>query len=332
MIRTRFLLPVAWVGGVSFLGTVASEAGAQEPPAPAPAQEKPAEPAPGLPAGVLARVNGRDITVDDYVGYLLASTGKSKLDEYIDRLLIDDEARRLGISVTPAEIEGRVKDLVERTVKAMYRGDEARFAEELRKRHTTVEDYKAKARQDLYYDRLYEAVIVKNRVVDEAALRREFVEVYGEDGVEHVLRHVLVAIRGGAAAETARSESEAKERAARALEEVRSGTKGFTEAVKEYSDDAYSRSREGRILHYRKGVYGESFDLAVAALTPEEPTSGVVVSPRGCHIIQLAERRTTRFEDVKKDLEEALATKPPTREERRALVAELRARAKIEGL
>ena len=43
----------------------------------------------GLAPGIVARVNGRDISVEEYASYLFATLGRSKLDQYVDRLLIE---------------------------------------------------------------------------------------------------------------------------------------------------------------------------------------------------------------------------------------------------
>ena len=41
-----------------------------------------------LPPGILARVNGKEITLQDYSRYLFVRYGKSKLEELIDRMLV----------------------------------------------------------------------------------------------------------------------------------------------------------------------------------------------------------------------------------------------------
>src|SRR4051812_7843020 len=53
---------------------------------------------------VLATVNGEPITQDALVQRLLASQGKSTLEVMINRMLVNQEAKRLGIRVTDAEV------------------------------------------------------------------------------------------------------------------------------------------------------------------------------------------------------------------------------------
>jgi parvulin-like peptidyl-prolyl isomerase len=345
---------------VASLFLVRHPAGAQEPkpaeePAPAAAEKAGAPPQaapplpsadPRFPAGVIARVNGRDITVDEYAGYLLASIGKSRLDEYVDRLLLDAEAKSLGVAVTPEEVEASVEERVDRTIKGLYKGNKEAYASNLERRRSSVEEEKARLRQERYYEILREKVILKTREVGEEDIRREFERVHGEGGVRYTLRHILVSTRpasarpedgaaGDDASKTApeppRTKAESRERAEKVLAEIRGGL-DFVQAVKQYSDDHFTKKNDGRIPTYRKGAFGNDFHAAVESLTPESPVSGVVESPRGFHIIQLVEKIQTKLEDVRGEIEKIAKTQPPSPRERLGLTSRLRDKAKLEGL
>ncbi len=146
-----------------------------------------------------------------------------------------------------------------------------------------------------------------------------------------MLRHILVSKRVRTSEGPVRSDSEARARAAQILGELEGGL-DFVQAVKQYSDDTFTKRNEGRIVHYRKEFYGDEFHQAVNSLVAEQPRSGVVASPRGYHLVELIERRATKFEDVKVELEAFFKTRPPTVEEKHALTARLREKAEIEGL
>lgn len=294
----------------------------------------------GLPPGVVARVNGRDITVEEYTSYLLASIGRSRLDEYVNRLLVEEKARASGISLEPSEVEAAVQETIDRTIRSQYRGEKETYLESLRRRHRTLEEEIARLRQELYYDMLLDRLIVQSRKISEADVVRRFEELHGEKGVQYVLRHILVSTRPmsdssrGESAEgtiTRRTPMEAKERAEKARQEILAGLP-FAEAVRKYSDDAYTRRQEGRIPRYRARMFGDKFHAAVEALTPEKPLSEVVESPRGYHVIELVEKRVTKLEDVRSEIEAWLKTAPPTPRERQELLRGLREAAKIEGL
>lgn len=295
-----------------------------------------------LPQGVVARVNGRDVALEEYVNYLLASIGRSRLDEYVNRLLVEEKAKASGVSLDPAEVEAAVQETIERTIKSQYRDDRAAYLEALRRRHRSLEEEVARLRQELYYDRLLERLIVQSRKVSEADVMRRFEELYGEGGVQYALRHVLVSTRpratsdeGEGGAEAAglarRTPKEARERAEEARREVLRGVP-FSEVVRKYSDDLYTRRAEGRIPRYRAKMFGESFHAAVERLTSENRVSDVVESPRGYHVIELVERRATKLEDVRAEIESWLKTSPPSARERQETLRALREAAKIEGL
>src|SRR5688572_1698317 len=277
------------------------------------------QPAPGadprFPPGVVARVNGRDGTVDEYAGYLLASIGKSRLDEYVDRLLLDAEAKSIGITVTQEEVEASVEERLDRTIKGLYKGNKEAYAANLERRRSSVEEERARLRQDRYYDLLREKVILKTREVGDEDIRREFERVHGEGGVRYTLRHILVSTRPApsrpeeaapgddaakAAAEPARTKAEARERAEKILGEIRGGL-DFVQAVKQYSDDQFTKKNDGRIPTYRKGAYGNDFHAAVEGLSPQSPVSAIVEAKggHGYHIIQLVEKIETKLDDVR---------------------------------
>jgi len=306
--------------------------------APPPAQGQAAAPGsaatPGgaeLPPGVLARIDGKDITVDAYAEYLLASLGTSRLGEYIDRLLIEQEAARRGIEVAPEEVEALVADRTRRDIEALYQGNRDRYIEALEAQGTTLEDREARLRQELYYDRLLDRLVIDAREVGEDDVRAEFERVHGPGGERRQLRHILVSTRpriGPGGERLERSDAEARERAGRILEEVRAGA-DFVEQVKKYSDDTLTRRNEGRIAAYRPGVHGAELDAAVAGLGEGKTLSDVVRSPRGYHIIQWIGTETTRFEDLRETIAQELRNRPATTEEKDTLILELRKKAQI---
>lgn len=326
-----FVVAALAVQAVQGQEPAAKDAKGSPSPGPGGAQDGAEPQAPALPPGVVARVNGRDIKLEDYTGYLLASLGKSKLDELIDRLLLEEEAKALGVAIEPEKVESMVEEQIDRTIKSLYQGSRESYVAGLAKRRSTLEDQKAKLRQDLYYDALRAEVILKTRQTTEADLKRQFEKTHGEGGVQHVVRHILISTRGQGGETPSRPPAEAKERAEKVVQEIQGGL-DFVQAVKQYSDDAFTKRNDGRIAHYRKGAYGEAFHQAVTKLTKESPLSGAVESPRGFHVVQLVERTVTRLEDVRPELEKVLRGQPPSTKEKQDLVRRLREKAKIEGL
>ena len=50
-----------------------------------------------LPEGVIARVDGQDVTLDAYKDYLLRLVGKDRLQHFIDELLVEKKRDRKSV-------------------------------------------------------------------------------------------------------------------------------------------------------------------------------------------------------------------------------------------
>jgi len=320
----------------------AQEKGASEKSAPEKTQQAPpaggdakaAPPGKGepLPAGVLARVNGKEISAQDYTAYLFATLGKTRLREFIDRLLTEEEGRRLEVAITPEEVEGRVNAQIESTLRALYQNSMEKFVESLARRNLTLEEHKLKLRQETAYKLLEEKCILKTRKVTDEDIRVRFEQTYGEGGVQYEIRHILIAVRPRTPSgdpKPALTDQEARAKAEKVLKELQGGA-DFVQLVKAYSDDELTKRNDGRIPQYRKGYRGPEFHEAVTRLTEDNRISGVVRSPQGYHIIQLIEKKTTRLEDKREEILNVLNTQQPTPQERATFIRSLREKAKIE--
>jgi parvulin-like peptidyl-prolyl isomerase len=282
---------------------------------------------------VIARVNGRDVTIQDYTAYLFASMGKAKLREFVDRVLMEEEGRVLEVTITPEDVEERVNGQIDSTVRALYQNKMESFEENLRQRGLTLEDHKAKLRQDTAYRLLEERSIMKIRKITDEDIKAEFEKRYGEAGVLCELRHILVSTRArslpAADARKARTDQEAKEQADKIMKSLKEG-RDFNELVRAFSEDELTKKAEGRIPHYQKGYRGREFDEAVARLTEPNQVSDPVRSTQGYHIIQLISRKMTKLEEKRDEIVNFLKTRAPTPQERNAFMKSLREKAKIE--
>jgi parvulin-like peptidyl-prolyl isomerase len=288
-----------------------------------------------LPNGVVARVNGKEVTLEGYTKYLFATVGKSKVREFIDRLLVEEEGRKNDVTLTPEEVEEVVNTQVQRSVQALYQGNADRFAQSLAQRGLTLEEHKAKLRQDTAYKLLEDRLILKNRKVTDDDIQARFQEVYGPGGIQYELRQILISTRprpaaaGGEARPAPVSDADARAKAEKVLKELQSGA-DFVQLVRAYSEDELTKRQDGRIPVYRKGYFGPDFDEAVARLTPEAPVSGPVRSPRGYHLIQLVSKKATKLDEKREEITNFLRTREPTVQERNNLRKSLREKAKIE--
>ncbi len=303
---------------------------------PAKGEEAGAKGEQGLPQGVLARVNGNEVTVQDYVAYLFASLGRSKLREYIDRLLLEEEAKRLEVPPpTPEEVEEKVSALIESSLRTLFQNNQEKLVENLSRRGLTLEDHKAKLRQDTAYKLLEERAILKNRKVSAEEVQAAFDRTYGEGGTQYELRHISISVnrnRPQASGEEKRaplSDHDARELAEKLVKEIEGGA-DFGQLAKTHSDDELTKRNEGRIPLYQKGYKGLEFDGAVSRLTEQSPLSGVVKTQQGYEIIQLLSKKTVKLEDKREEIVNQLKTRPPTAQERIQFIKSLREKAKIE--
>lgn len=286
---------------------------------------------PSLPEGVLAVVDGKSVTLEEYKDYLWRINGAMRLNDYIDSLLVSKKAAELGIAATDDEVRQKVEDDVQRQVEGLFRNDMERWRTALADRGWTVEDYKAQQAVAMRHELLLTACILKARTVTEEKIKARFERDYGVGGVNYELRHILISTRSSRSPAAADPDFEAKARskAERILRELRDGA-DFEEMVSLYTDESFSKKRGGRITQYRPNLYGsEEFDAAVQSLTEPGQISGIVKSQRGFHIIQLVARTVTAYEDVKEDIRKILVEEIPGRGEKQEFTKALRDAAAI---
>jgi peptidyl-prolyl cis-trans isomerase SurA len=284
---TALLFPAALV---SYLGANVLAADAA---APARASTTPAAAAP-LPPGVVLRINGKDIPRDRFIAELDAALGESYRETFIGHVLVDEQASKLGVSASDAEIDTHVQASIDQVLGGSFGGDKDRMNAALEERGMTLEGWKKRLRLDARSDVLLEKLVRKDRKVSDDTLERLFEDRYGPGGnqikIRHILKNVLVAASQEYTLqqydlEKSRIEEDAKSRAGAALGKLRSGT-AFEVVMAEYSDDP--RKASGGILTSWKGRFGADFDAAAAKLG-KNGLSDVVKCPDGYRIVQCTE-------------------------------------------
>lgn len=287
-----------------------------------------------LPAGVVARVNGREVTLEEYSQFLLELVGKKKLWELVDRILVEQEARRLGVALEPEEVSLAVDEEFEQKVRVLHQGDRVKFETWLRKRYgISVAEYKEGQRQQKAFELLRDQCIVHTRTIGKKEINLEFEKQYGEGGVQYELRHILVStrpilMRSRKKRAQPLSDTEARAKAEKLIEELKGGAE-FVDLVKQHSDDPLTRRNDGRIPIYRKNIYGPEFSTAVEKLSEENRLSSVVRSNRGYHIVYFIRKTTTKLEDKREEIVKSLKTRTPGAAERQRYTRKLRDSSKV---
>ena len=328
-------------------GTEATAAPAQAAPG-QPAPQGQAQAAPGqaeviapekLPA-VVAKVDGREIKKEE----LLEAAGEVEsqvsqmgggapprtsqfyrqvLDGLISRMLLEQDAKAQGITVTDDEVKGQLAQLRQR-----FPTEEA-FKQALAEQGVNEEQLIAEGRQAMAVQKLVDTkVLATVKVTDEAA--KSF---YDENQARMKqperarLRHILVKVDQGASAE---DKQKAKAEADDVLARVKKG-EDFAALAKEHSDDPGSKEKGGDLDWIARGQTVEPFEKAAFALKANE-TSSVVETQFGYHVIQLLEHKaetTMPFDEVKGQINEFLKERQ-SQQAVQSHIQALRAKAKVE--
>ncbi len=217
----------------------------------------------------------------------LAPEQKNMLaDRVMEKLVMDallmQEARRRGISVTPAEIEEEAAQALERLRSQFV--DQNTYERALAAEFTTPEKIRERYRSQA------EAQILRTKLIDQEIRRKiritdsEVIEAYQVRGDEVHVRHVLVG-------DTLTAENVRRRLAAgEDFDQV-----GGSVAALEVADLGWNR----------RGGLVEAFEKAAFALSPGQ-TSSVVRTRYGYHVIQLLERRKAELPALTVDLREKI--------------------------
>ena len=235
---------------------------------------------------VVATVNGEKITKQELYDAFVANGGASILEQLISERLIAQEAAKLGIEVTDAEVQQEIDRLIEEN----YYGMKEYYEQALAQYGITEELLKDNIRTDLQL-----SAIVRSKIeVSEAEVEEYFRENQDDFNIpeEIDVRHILVA-----------TEEEAEE----VLALLRAG-EDFAELAKEHSHDPGSADKGGALGFNGRGSFVKEFEDAAFAL-PVGEYSEPVKTEHGYHIIEVLERKEAKeveFADVKEQVKEAL--------------------------
>lgn len=289
-----------------------------------------------LPAGVVARVDGVEIGVEEYKEFLWRQMGTRLISQLVDEKLVEAACARFSVEADPAAVEAAIE---ERLAQMMTGRTPEEVEKELGARGIDMETVRngirIESRRNLRLDELVRAT----RVATDARVQAAFEAEYGPGGVRIELRqvlcmpHVLRAerIRGGADPASLDADAlraEARTMAATAQRRI-AGGEDFARVAEELSHDQTSRQQGGQMTAYRPGVYGEAFGAAVEALAVGA-VSDVIESGAGFHVLQVTARTVTTLAQVRDPIVRSVLEAAPTWQEREELLAGLRGQAKIE--
>lgn len=223
------------------------------------------------------------------------------LQDAINYLLVEDEAERLEIEFSDAEVEAEIVRTQEQRGFSL-----GLLIEELRRRNVDYEDYKETFRKQMILGRFQGRVIAPNVKVTDKDLETFYLKKTGEqsNNLELTLRQILIKIPDDTSSEIAAGKKKLANKVYRDLE----GGMEFSEAVKIYSDDASGRENGGMMGSFKLNDLAPMIRKAVEKLKVGE-FSRPVKTPMGYYIFYLDKREFTGssdFESQKGRLEREL--------------------------
>jgi len=332
MVRAGWIA-IAWVGMV-VLGCKGKQP--EQPPQP----EKQAEKAPATAGvtGPVARVNGKDISADEFNQELnkitqggarnipedrMAKIRQNIANRLIEEELIRQEVERQGVTVTKEEVDAEFE-----RYKGRFKSEE-QFENFLKHGQTTVEEIRTRLERSAALNKLLTklgALAVTPEDVQKAY--ESGIKMYTDPEQVHA-QHILIKVAQNAPADQVEA---ARKKAMEALKRIKKG-EDFAAVAKELSDDAVSREKGGDLGFFRRGVMVPKFEEAAFAMKPGEVSKEPVQTPFGFHIIKVLERKEERvkpLDEVREQIETSLKNRNLFKA-RRELVERLRREAKIEN-
>lgn len=236
---------------------------------------------------IVAIVNDDIITLSDFNKYIVSLPKQTveinkdqALNDLVEQMILTQEAAKLGITVTDAEIDRSIEN-----VKGRLDMSDEQMNEMLNKQNLTTEQFRNQWRLQILSGKLV-STLVKGRIaVTDEEIKDLYRQYYGEienaDEVE--IAHILISF-------DASEEQQALQKANKVAELAKSGS-NFSKLVSEYSDDTFSKDKEGALGYFNKGELVSELE-DVVSVTEVGKTSGPVKTISGFHIIKVLDRNT----------------------------------------
>jgi peptidyl-prolyl cis-trans isomerase SurA len=246
------------------------------------------------------------------------------LKSLIDKKLIDQKVRELGISISEEELRQTIED-----VKKQNKLSQEELISALRSQGLTFDQYKAQLREQLERVRLMGQEVRSKIQVGENEAREYYEANPGSFSTDDSFRarHIFFRLNRNSRGDEV---NKVLTTAMMVLQQAQSG-KDFAELARKYSDDPQAATDGGELGTFKKGDMLPEIENAVIGMRTGQ-ISDIVNTPAGFHIIKLEERTPGKlkpFDEVKGEVSEMLYKKKS--EERFNLwLAGLRTAAAIE--
>lgn len=261
-----------------------------------PAVKRAAKPAVKLPAGVIARVNGQDITRTQLLSTLDMLGGQPLLREMIMAAVVEQEAKRLGVKIAEPEVTKAVNEAKQNIVsQAMQQGNAGTFDDAAARMGISEGLLKWSIRRQLMIQKAFEKSVEKNIPAPtfEGQLKTSHILISTNPTSPTPPPDPKLSTEERTKlfeAEAKKREGEAKTKIDGLLADIRANKITFTEAAKKNSDDKGSGAQGGDLGWFSKGQMVPEFENVAFTLKEPGQISEPVKSQFGWHIIKLEKR------------------------------------------
>lgn len=270
-ILTRFSL--RWSATAAFLLAAAPAVFAQAamnptnlPPPPPVAPPPTITPTTPGPPGVAAVVNGQNITRTQVADQAISLYGRQIFETMVLIALINQEAQKQHIVVTPAQVDARIADL---RARAAAQGVPGGLDTVLAQRHETIVSFKQQLIPQMQAEALVEKTLPPSTAVRSHA------------------RHLLILTTAQGGGKAPHTDAEALAIIAKAQAELKAG-KDFVIVANEYTEDPSGKGKGGDLgIIDAATPFDPNFLKAALALKPGQVTPTPVKSQYGYHLIKI---------------------------------------------
>ncbi|MDA2918619.1 peptidylprolyl isomerase [Desulfobacterota bacterium AH_259_B03_O07] len=254
--------------------------------------------------GVIAIVNEDVITLSEFIERLpdqdtklTPQQEKKILDQMIEQKLLEQEAEKLGITVSDDEVDSAI-----RSISTRFNLSDEEMEEVLKRENLSPQAFREQWRLQLLSQKVVGAKLKGQLAVTDDEVKEYYEKHYGgtETVEEAKIAHILIS------SDSVDGDAQARNRADEVAKLARSGS-DFGSLAREYSDDPLSAVRGGELGYFKKGDLVENLEQTVLT-TPEGEIGGPVKSPAGYHVIKVLEKKegVSSLDDVRAEIKEKL--------------------------
>lgn len=215
------------------------------------------------------------------------SDRKAVLALLIEEKIIDQQVKKLELTVTEPEIDRHIRSITERNGIS-----EAQLKARLKDLGTSFAEYRDGIRRQLERNNLLSREIKPMMEISDEELRHFAArQADGNANRRYHLAHILITGKG----------APAKARAEKVLKEAVSQPASFDKLAKEYSDDAATRESGGDLGKMGTESMVAGFITAVGTAKPGQVYPKLIQTQGGWHILKVISSEQLSFADLPED-------------------------------